>query len=64
VRYQIDGKAPLAAVVALLQGRGTVDALRDVLVADYIERNASDVAQERAAWDAPEVYPWLMREAA
>jgi hypothetical protein len=64
VRYQIDSKAPLAAVVALLQGKGTIDALRDVLVADYIERNAGDVAQERAAWDAPEVHPWLMKEAA
>jgi len=64
VRYQIDNGGPLAAVVALLQGRGTVDALRDVLVEDYIERNASDVAQERAALDAPSVYPWLMREAA
>jgi excinuclease ABC subunit A len=63
VRYQIDSKAPLAAVVALLQGRGTVDALRDVLVADYIERNASDVAQERAAWEAPSVYPFLTKEA-
>ena len=63
VRYQIDSKAPLAAVVALLQGRGTVDALRDVLVSDYIERNASDVAQERAAWDAPSVYPFVMEGA-
>lgn len=64
VRYQMDSKAPLAAVVALLQGRGTVDALRDVLVADYIDQHAADVAQERAAWEAPEVYPWLMKEAA
>jgi hypothetical protein len=63
VRDQIDSKAPLAAVVALLQGRGTVDALRDVLVSDYIERNAGDVAQERAAWDAPSVYPFLTKEA-
>ncbi len=63
VRYQIDSKAPLAAVVALLQGKGTVDALRDALVADYIERNAGDVAQERAAWDAPSVYPFLTKEA-
>jgi hypothetical protein len=50
-------------VVALLQGKGTVDALRDVLVADYIERNAGDVAQERAAWEAPSVYPFLTKEA-
>ena len=64
VRYQIDSKAPMAAVVALLQGRGTVDALRDVLVSDYIEQHAADVAQERANWDAPAVYPWLMQEAA
>jgi hypothetical protein len=63
VRYQIDSKAPLAAVVALLQGKGTIDALRDVLVSDYIERNAGDVAQERAAWEAPSVYPFLTKEA-
>ena len=63
VRYQIDSKKPLAAVVALLQGKGTVDALRDVLVADYIECNAGDVAQERVSWEQPVVHRFAMEGA-
>lgn len=55
--------APQAALVALLQGRGDVQALRDAIVADYIYRHAQDIAQERAAND-PMPFPAFLTQGA
>ena len=55
---------PLQALTALLTGSGDVKSLQHTLVSDYVRLHADSVAAERAAWDAPEVYPFLMREAA
>lgn len=42
-----DGK-PAEALIALLQGRGSVEALREALVEDYAQRNADVIGNERA----------------
>ena len=55
--------APQAALVALLQGRGDVQALRDAIVADYIYHHAQDIAQERAAND-PLPFPAFLSQVA
>lgn len=55
--------APQAALVALLQGRGDVQALRDAIVADYIYHHAQDIAQERAAND-PMPFPAFLTQGA
>lgn len=55
--------APLAAFQALMTGTGDMQSLQDALVADYIKHHAGSVAQERAAWDAPEVHRFAMEGA-
>ena len=55
---------PLQALTALLTGSGDVKSLQHTLVSDYVRLHADSVAAERAAWEAPTVHPWLMREAA
>ena len=55
---------PLQSLTALLTGSGDVKSLQHALVADYVRLHADSVASERAAWDAPTVHPWLMKEAA
>lgn len=60
----IQDGAPLAALVALLQGTGDVAALRNALVRDYAERNADSIAQQRVIFEPMRVLPFLMQEAA
>lgn len=55
---------PLQAITALLTGSGDVKSLQHALVAGYVRLHADSVASERAAWNAPTVYPWMMKEAA
>ena len=55
---------PLQALTALLMGSGDVQSLQHKLVADYVRLHAADVAQERAAWEAPAVHSFLFKEAA
>lgn len=50
IDYIINDDAPFAALQAVLQG-GDVQRLRDELTSGYINANAADVAQQRAAWD-------------
>lgn len=56
--------APLVALVALLQGKGSVQSLRDAIEADYTERCADAVGMERAQYERPAVWPCLTAEAA
>lgn len=53
-----DGK-PAEALVALLQGRGSVEALREALVDEYVRNNADVIGSERA-----EPVPRFLKEAA
>lgn len=53
-----------AALMVLLQGLTDIDAFRKVLVNDYIDMHVKDIAQQRVVFDAPEVYSFLMTEAA
>ena len=53
-----------AALIVLLRGVTDIDAFRKVLVNDYIDMHAKDIAQQRVEFDAPEVYSFLMQEAA
>jgi hypothetical protein len=53
-----------AALMVLLQGITDVAAFRKVLIADYIDQHVADIAQQRAIFDAPQVYSFLMTEAA
>lgn len=59
IRDALFDGAPAAALVALLQGRGTVEALREALVEDYVARNADVIGSERY-----EPVPRFLREAA
>lgn len=62
IEYQVCDGQPLAALAALLQGRGTVEALQNALVDDYLAKNAADIAQERAMSE-PVSVPRFLREA-
>ena len=53
-----------AALIVLLQGITDVAAFRKVLIADYIDQHVADIAQQRVIFDAPQVYSFLMTEAA
>lgn len=59
IRDALYDGAPAAALVALLQGRGSVEALREALVEDYAQRNADVIGSERA-----EPVPRFLKEAA
>ena len=54
--------APKSALVALLQGTGTVDALRAALAADYVSMMADEIAQHRVLF-ADEPIPAFVMEA-
>lgn len=59
--YSIDDAAPFAALQEVLRG-ADVQVLQKALTEGYINANAADVAQQRAAWDGMPSY--LTREAA
>lgn len=52
-----------AALMVLLQGLTDIDAFRKVLVNDYIDMHAKDIAQQRVEFDAPEVHTFVMEGA-